>query len=52
MFTHLGASTELEPDRITPSLFADTAITMVEGYLLFNPELMMAAVHAAKKPDP
>jgi sugar/nucleoside kinase (ribokinase family) len=49
MFTYLGASTELEPDRITPSLFADTAITMIEGYLLFNPELMMAAVHAAKK---
>jgi sugar/nucleoside kinase (ribokinase family) len=49
MFTYLGASTEMEPARITSSLFADTAITMVEGYLLFNPELMMAAVHAAKK---
>ncbi|EMS77829.1 adenosine kinase [Desulfotignum phosphitoxidans] len=49
MFTYLGASTELEPHRITASLFADTAITMIEGYLLFNPELMMAAVHAAKK---
>lgn len=49
MFTYLGASTELEPDRITASLFADTAITMIEGYLLFNPELMMAAVHGAKK---
>jgi sugar/nucleoside kinase (ribokinase family) len=51
MFTYLGASTELEPHRITPSLFTDTAITMIEGYLLFNPELMMAAVHAAKKAD-
>ena len=49
MFTYLGASTEMEPARITPDLFADTAITMVEGYLLFNPELMMAAVHAARK---
>jgi sugar/nucleoside kinase (ribokinase family) len=49
MFTYLGASTEMEPDRITPELFAGTAITMVEGYLLFNPDLMMAAVKAAKK---
>ncbi|MDZ7664532.1 MAG: adenosine kinase [Desulfotignum sp.] len=49
MFTYLGASTEMAPHRITPALFADTAITMIEGYLLFNPELMMAAVHAAKK---
>ncbi len=49
MFTYLGASTEMAAHRITPALFADTAITMVEGYLLFNPELMMAAVHAAKK---
>ena len=49
MFTYLGASTEMAPHRITPALFADTAITMVEGYLLFNPELMMTAVHAAKK---
>lgn len=49
MFTYLGASTEMEPDRITPDLFADTAITMIEGYLLFNPELMLAAVKAAQK---
>ncbi|MCG8564316.1 MAG: adenosine kinase [Desulfobacterales bacterium] len=48
MFTFLGASTELSPDKITPELFADTAITMIEGYLLFNPELMNAAVDAAK----
>lgn len=49
MFTYLGASTEMQPHGITPALFSDTAITMVEGYLLFNPELMMSAVHAAKK---
>jgi sugar/nucleoside kinase (ribokinase family) len=49
MFTYLGASTEMEPVRITPDLFADTAITMIEGYLLFNPQLMVAAVKAARK---
>lgn len=48
MFTDLGASTEMDPASITPVLFEDTAIAMVEGYLLFNPELMTAAVKAAK----
>ncbi|MFO8048657.1 MAG: adenosine kinase [Desulfosudaceae bacterium] len=48
MFTHLGASTELDPDSITPELFENTAVAVVEGYLLFNPDLMMATVRAAK----
>ncbi len=48
MFTFLGASTEMDPKAITPQLFADTAIAVIEGYLLFNPDLMMAAVKAAK----
>ncbi|MCG8686998.1 MAG: adenosine kinase [Desulfobacterales bacterium] len=48
MFTNLGASVELTPDTVTPDLFADTAIAVVEGYLLFNPDLMTAAVKAAK----
>ncbi len=48
MFTHLGASTELDPSAMTPALFADSAIVVVEGYLLFNPELMLATVKAAK----
>lgn len=48
MFTDLGASTELDPAEVTPAQFADTAIAMVEGYLLFNPDLMGAAVQAAK----
>ncbi len=48
MFTHLGASTELDPAAITPDLFKDTAIVVVEGYLLFNPDLMTATVQAAK----
>ncbi|MFP4038977.1 MAG: adenosine kinase [Desulfosudaceae bacterium] len=48
MFTHLGASTELDPDSITPELFENTAVAVVEGYLLFNPDLMMATVRSAK----
>ena len=48
MFTFLGASTELDPVSVTPDLFSDTAIAMIEGYLLFNPDLMMACVKAAK----
>jgi len=49
MFTFLGASTELDPDVITADLFKETAIAMIEGYLLFNPTLMMAALKAAKE---
>jgi sugar/nucleoside kinase (ribokinase family) len=48
MFTYLGASSELAPSGITPDLFQDTAIVMVEGYLLFNQELMVAALDSAR----
>ena len=48
MFTFLGASTELSPQSVTPDLFKDTAIAVVEGYLLFNPDLMVASLKAAK----
>jgi sugar/nucleoside kinase (ribokinase family) len=49
MFTYLGASTELDPAAVTPELFQDTAVLVVEGYLLFNPDLMLATVQAAKQ---
>ena len=48
MFTFLGASTELDPESITSDMFKETAITMIEGYLLFNKDLMTAALKAAK----
>jgi len=48
MFTYLGASAELDPSGIVPEMFENTAIAVVEGYLLFNPDLMMAALKAAK----
>lgn len=48
MFTYLGASTQLEPQAVKPEMFERTAIAMIEGYLLFNPDLMMASLKAAK----
>ncbi len=48
MFTFLGASTELDPESITAGMFKETAIAMIEGYLLFNRQLMIAALKAAK----
>ncbi len=48
MFTFLGASTELDPESIISDMFKETAITMIEGYLLFNKNLMMASLMAAK----
>ena len=48
MFTFLGASTELDPESITSDMFKETVITMIEGYLLFNKDLMMASLNAAK----
>ncbi|OGR28721.1 MAG: ribokinase [Desulfobacterales bacterium RIFOXYA12_FULL_46_15] len=48
MFTFLGASTELDPESISSAMFQDTAIAMIEGYLLFNRDLMIAALKAAQ----
>ncbi len=47
MFTFLGASTEMDPDAVTADLFDQTGIAMIEGYLLFNRELMTASLKAA-----
>ncbi len=49
MFTYLGASVELHPDEIRSDLFKNSGIAILEGYLLFNRELMRAALDAAKK---
>jgi sugar/nucleoside kinase (ribokinase family) len=48
MFTYLGASSETHPTEITPTLFENVALVHLEGYLLFNEALMMAALKAAK----
>jgi sugar/nucleoside kinase (ribokinase family) len=48
MFTFLGASAEALPEEMTAACFADAAIVHVEGYLLFNPDLIKAALTAAR----
>ncbi len=49
MFTYLGASSETDPSAITPDLFADVALVHLEGYLLFNPALMLSILDSVKK---
>ncbi|MBA4368330.1 MAG: adenosine kinase [Desulfobacterium sp.] len=49
MLTYLGASSETSPHEITSECFADSAIVHLEGYLLFNRDLMSTALQAAKK---
>ncbi len=48
MFTFLGAASETRPDDIRPEGFAGAAVVHIEGYLLFNPELILAALKAAR----
>lgn len=48
MFTFLGAAAAMAPEEITPACFQDAAVVHVEGYLLFNRELMDAVLKAAK----
>ena len=48
MFTFLGASAETLPDEMTPACFANAAIVHIEGYLLFNTDLIRAVLTAAK----
>lgn len=49
MLTYLGASSETGPGDVTEKCFENAAIVHVEGYLLFNRELILAALEAAKK---
>ncbi len=49
MFTFLGASSETDPKAITPDLFRNVALVHIEGYLLFNHDLILSTLDAAKK---
>jgi sugar/nucleoside kinase (ribokinase family) len=49
MFTYLGASAETRPEEISVKCFENAAIVHVEGYLLYNPDLIQAALRAAKE---
>ena len=46
--TYLGAAVEMGPDDIKPELFAGYDLFFIEGYLVFNHALIMAAASAAK----
>jgi sugar/nucleoside kinase (ribokinase family) len=48
MFTCLGASADTRPEELSASCFADTAVVHIEGYLLFDEALIMAAMKGAK----
>ncbi|NNL43733.1 MAG: adenosine kinase [Desulfobacterales bacterium] len=49
MFTYLGASSETKPDEISSACFDNAGIAHIEGYLLFNSKLILAALDAAKE---
>ena len=48
MFTFLGASAETRPQDITKVRFTNAAMVHIEGYLLFNPELILKVLKTAK----
>lgn len=48
MFTYLGASAKTRPEDISADSFANAAVVHIEGYLLFNPDLIQTALEAAK----
>jgi sugar/nucleoside kinase (ribokinase family) len=49
MLTYLGAASELLPDEIAGCSFLDAAVVHVEGYLLFNNDLIIKALGRAKE---
>ena len=48
MLTYLGASAEARPDEMAAAPFSDAAIVHIEGYLLFNQELMLSVLQSAR----
>ena len=47
MLTYLGASAEALPEEVATAQFDDAAIVHIEGYLLFNRELILSVLEAA-----
>jgi sugar/nucleoside kinase (ribokinase family) len=48
MLTYLGAAAEMRPEELQCAHFADAAVVLIEGYLVFNRELFQAALATAK----
>jgi sugar/nucleoside kinase (ribokinase family) len=49
MLTDLGASAELQPSEAGGPCYDNAAIVHIEGYLLFNQDLIVAVMEAARK---
>ena len=49
MFTFLGAAAESSAEEMSVEKFKDAALVHLEGYLLFNKDLIFAALKAAKE---
>jgi len=49
MFTFLGASAEMLPEEIVRDCFENAAIVHIEGYIIFNEDLILAVLNAAKE---
>lgn len=49
MRTYLGAAATLRPDEISPAAFEGCRHAHIEGYLLFNDDLMQAILDAASQ---
>jgi sugar/nucleoside kinase (ribokinase family) len=48
MLTYLGASSETLPVEVSNGCFHNAAVVHLEGYLMFNRELMLSALTSAK----
>lgn len=49
MFTFLGAASETTPEETTVDCFENAAIVHIEGYMLYNRELMRTALSNARR---
>lgn len=49
MLTYLGASSEIRPEEIADAHFEGAAVVHIEGYLLFNPTLILQSLSLAKR---
>ncbi len=48
MFTYLGASAELLPTEIGDAPFHDADVVYLEGYLAYNPSMLLHCINVAK----
>ena len=51
MFSYLGASSELFPAEITDTAFQNMNILYLEGYLAYNPTILLHCINIAKNYD-